>query len=109
MRLKTPISYYGGKQTMAKLIVSLIPEHRLYAEPFAGGLAVFWAKPPSLMEVVNDTNGSVVTFYQVLKSDFAILRLLIQQTPLSRKIHRQADFILKYPEHYDKIKVAWAF
>jgi DNA adenine methylase len=107
--LKTPISYYGGKQTMARLIVSLIPPHRLYCEPFAGGLAVFWAKPPSSMEVVNDTNGAVVTFYQVLKTDFAILRQLIQQTPVSRKVHRQTDFILKYPDHFDKIKVAWAF
>jgi site-specific DNA-adenine methylase len=107
--LKTPISYYGGKQTMARLIVSLIPPHRLYCEPFAGGLAVFWAKPPSTMEVINDTNEAVVTFYQVLKSDYAILRHLVLQTPVSRKVHRQTDFVLKYPDHFDKIKVALAF
>ncbi|MDR2419461.1 MAG: hypothetical protein LBD79_10495 [Treponema sp.] len=31
--MKTPISYYGGKQQLAKTILSLIPEHRLYCEP----------------------------------------------------------------------------
>jgi DNA adenine methylase len=94
---------------MSRLIVSLIPPHRLYCEPFAGGLAVFWAKPQSVMEVVNDTNGAVVAFYQVLKSDYAMLRHVVLQTPVSRKVHRQTDFILKYPDHFDKIKVAWAF
>ncbi len=29
-RLKTPISYYGGKQTMLKYILPLIPEHKVY-------------------------------------------------------------------------------
>jgi DNA adenine methylase len=109
MKLKTPISYYGGKQTMAKLIVSLIPKHRLYCEPFAGGLAVFWSKPKSEMEVINDTNGAVIKFYKVLKSDFGILRHLILETPVSRKVHRQTEFVLKYSEHFDSIKVAHAF
>jgi DNA adenine methylase len=107
--LKTPISYYGGKQIMARLIVSLIPPHRLYCEPFAGGLAVFWSKPSSPMETINDTNGAVVAFYHVMKTDFAILRYLVTQTPVSRKVHREAGFILKHPDHFDKIKVAWAF
>lgn len=29
-RLKTPISYYGGKQMLLKHILPLIPEHTLY-------------------------------------------------------------------------------
>jgi DNA adenine methylase len=106
---KTPISYYGGKQTVARLIVSLIPPHQLYCEPFAGGLAVFWSKPPSPMETINDTNGAVVAFYQATKHDFAILRYMVTQTPLSRKVYREAGFILKHPDCFDKIKVAWAF
>jgi len=32
--LKTPISYYGGKQNMLKDILPLIPEHNIYVEPF---------------------------------------------------------------------------
>lgn len=36
--MKTPISYYGGKQTMLKHILPLIPQHRVYTEAFCGGL-----------------------------------------------------------------------
>lgn len=35
--LKTPISYYGGKQNMLKDILPLIPEHTIYIEPYFGG------------------------------------------------------------------------
>lgn len=33
-KLKTPISYYGGKQNMLKNILPLIPEHKIYIEPY---------------------------------------------------------------------------
>ena len=35
--MRTPITYYGGKQTMLKHILPLIPSHTLYTEPFWGG------------------------------------------------------------------------
>ena len=54
--MKTPITYYGGKQTMLKYILPLIPTHSLYTEAFCGGAAVFFAKPPSDGEVINDLN-----------------------------------------------------
>ena len=38
--MKTPISYYGGKQTLLKHILPLIPNHKLYTEAFCGGAAV---------------------------------------------------------------------
>ncbi|MDR2951683.1 MAG: DNA adenine methylase, partial [Treponema sp.] len=42
--MKTPLSYYGGKQQLAKTILGLIPPHRVYCEPFLGGAAIFFAK-----------------------------------------------------------------
>ncbi len=68
--MNTPITYYGGKQKMASLIVSLIPPHLLYCEPFVGGGAVFFHKSPSPAECINDYSGHVANFYQVAKSDF---------------------------------------
>ena len=61
--LKTPITYYGGKQSMINEILGRIPEHRLYVEPFFGGGAVFFAKPPSKVEIINDVNSEVINFY----------------------------------------------
>jgi len=34
--LKTPISYYGGKQKLVSTIFPLIPKHVMYCEPFVG-------------------------------------------------------------------------
>ena len=42
INLKTPISYYGGKQKLATKIISVLPDHTLYCEPFLGGAAVFF-------------------------------------------------------------------
>lgn len=39
--MKTPISYYGGKQKLISKILPLLPEHTLYTEPFIGGGAVY--------------------------------------------------------------------
>ena len=61
--MKTPLTYYGGKQQLASKIVSLIPEHRIYCEPFIGGAAVFFAKQKSQSEIINDINSEIVNFY----------------------------------------------
>ncbi|MCC7452959.1 MAG: DNA adenine methylase, partial [Crocinitomix sp.] len=45
--MKTPITYYGGKQKLVSLILPNIPQHTVYVEPFVGGGAIFFAKPPS--------------------------------------------------------------
>ena len=63
--MKTPISYCGVKRTLAKTIPALMPEHRLYRDPFTGGGAVFFAKKPAEVEIINDINGELVNFYQV--------------------------------------------
>jgi DNA adenine methylase len=52
---------------MLKWILPLIPKHKCYCEPFAGGLAVFLAKTRSTMEVINDINGDLVTFYRCVR------------------------------------------
>ncbi len=106
---KTPISYYGGKQSMTKLILSLLPKHNLYCEPFVGGAAIFFAKESSAVEVINNLNGDVVNFYQVCKLQFTQLSKLIQATPHSRKIHIETAAILKNNTEKDAVKRAWAF
>lgn len=107
--MKTPINYYAGKQNMLKHILPLIPEHKIYVEPFCGGAAVLFAKPKSELEIINDLNGFVSNFYQVLKNDFGILRYLIESTPHSRKAHRESEYVLKHSDCFSTIKVARAF
>lgn len=108
--MKTPISYYGGKQNMLKHILPKIPNHFLYVEPFFGGGAVFFGKERSKAEVVNDINQRLITFYKVLKYDFEELEKLIDETFHSRAQHKEAG--LEYKRGIEEIKdplvMAWA-
>ena len=106
--MKTPISYYGGKQNLAVPILRLIPEHNLYCEPFIGGAAVFFAKNPSQIEVINDTNRELINFYEVVKNDFAALESKIRITLHSRSQHGDASHIYNRPQMFDRIQRAWA-
>jgi len=106
--MKTPLSYYGGKQQLAAKILGFIPEHRIYCEPFLGGGAVFFAKEPSPVEVINDANGEIINFYEVLQRDFSALEKEIAISLHSRKQHRQAQVIYNNPEMFDRVKRAWA-
>lgn len=106
--LKTPISYYGGKQQMLRHILPLVPSHHTYTEAFAGGAALFFAKPPSPVEVINDTNGQLVSFYHCLQNRFEQLSRLVELTLHSRKQFDHATFIYNNPQHFPRLKVAWA-
>ena len=106
--MKTPLSYYGGKQQLAPAILGLIPEHRIYCEPFLGSAAVFFVKKPSKVEIINDCNGEIVNFYEVLKRDFSALEKEVEISLHSRKRYSQTRVIYENPEIFDRIKRAWA-
>jgi DNA adenine methylase len=108
MGMKIPLSYYGGKQQLATRILGMIPEHRIYCEPFCGGAAIFFAKEPSKIEIINDTNGEIINFYEVLKRDFPALEREIEISLHSRKQHRQAAVVYENPDMFDRVKRAWA-
>ena len=63
----SPIRMFGGKTRLAPWIIGWFPEHRTYLEPFAGSAAVFFAKPPAPVEILNDVDGDLMHFYRVLR------------------------------------------
>jgi DNA adenine methylase len=106
--LRTPITYYGGKQKLISTIIPLIPQHTLYCEPFIGGAAVFFGKEPSKVEVINDTNKEIVNFYQVCKNRLVDLQLLVRATLHSRDLHDDAFVVYNKPHLHDEVRRAWA-
>ncbi|MBL7902960.1 MAG: DNA adenine methylase [Bacteroidia bacterium] len=106
--MKTPITYYGGKQKLATTILKLIPSHKLYCEPFIGGAAVFFAKDPSSVEVINDVNSELINFYKVVQNDFVSLEKHIRITLHSRDLFRKASVIYNNPDLFSEIERAWA-
>jgi DNA adenine methylase len=63
-----PLSYIGGKNRLASLIIGQIPPHKTYVEPFAGGAQVFFHKPTSNVEILNDLSDDIVNFFRICQS-----------------------------------------
>jgi DNA adenine methylase len=65
--MKSPLKWVGGKSRLVDTILPLIPQHAHYAEAFCGAGWVFFRKPESRYESINDINKDLTTFYRVLK------------------------------------------
>ncbi len=68
----SPVKTHGGKARLASRIIELIPPHIHYVEPYAGGLSVLLSKSSeNVSEVVNDLDGRLTNFWQVLQDQTA--------------------------------------
>ena len=113
MTLTQPLKWHGGKFYLAKKILNLFPPHTHYVEPYFGGGSVLLQKPSWMIEgyseVVNDLNGELTNFWQVLR-DAAFFREFIRRveaTPFSEhewenpsepatEVERAANFFVRY-------------
>ncbi len=66
--MNSPFAYIGGKSRLSKQIISLIPEHKIYCEVFSGAAWVFFRKEPSKVEVINDLDSDLISFYRVVQN-----------------------------------------
>ena len=62
-------SYIGGKYFSAKWIISLLPRHRHYVEPYCGAAHIALNKEPSVIETINDINGDLINFFVQLRDN----------------------------------------
>ena len=82
-----PLPYIGGKNRLAKKIISMLPEHTTYVEPFAGGAQVLFHKSPSNVEVLNDLDFDIVNFFRVCQWHYEELIRYLRYCFVSRKLH----------------------
>lgn len=108
IEMRTPVTYYGGKQRLASKIISMMPTHKIYCEPFFGGGAVFFQKPKSGLEVVNDKNEMLINFYLCTQNKFHRLSKLIGETLHSEILYRKAKDIWNGRIKSTSIEKAWA-
>ncbi|MCK9601663.1 MAG: DNA adenine methylase [Sphaerochaeta sp.] len=82
--MKPVLRYPGSKWSMAGWIVDHMPPHKHYLEPYFGSGAVFFSKPRSKVETINDINGDVVNLFSVLRTRPEELAAAIYMTPWAR-------------------------
>ena len=85
--MRSIIKYYGGKHYIAKYLLEIIPKHNLYIEPFFGGGNMFFSKPPSKMEIINDLSDNIFSLYKVIADEnkYKQLQHRLELTPYHAK------------------------
>lgn len=102
--MKAVLKYPGAKNRIANWIISQMPKHNVYVEPYAGSLGVLLNKPRCHIETVNDLHGEVVNFFRVLRDKPDELKRLIELTPYARE-----EYDLAYETSEDDIEQARRF
>jgi DNA adenine methylase len=96
--------WYGGKWRIAPWIISHLPPHDAYCEPYGGAASVLLRKPPARLETFNDLHGRLVNFFTILRERPDELTRAIELTPYAR-----AEFQLAHQATADPLEDARRF
>lgn len=102
MTVKRPVlRYHGGKWKLAPWLISHMPPHKAYVEPFGGGANVLLRKDPIPAEVYNDLDGRVVQVFRSLRDpeQAKAIKTRLSLTPFAR-----AEFDACYEPSEDPIE-----
>ena len=113
--MKPFFCYHGGKQYMATKLADLIPDHKIYCEPFCGAASLFFAKPIKqvsnkldYIEILNDNLNILVIFYEQAKTNTEALFNLIDSRLYSEYWYSIGKKIIKNQFDYSLLEIAWA-
>ncbi len=84
------LRYHGGKWRLAPWVISNMPEHRIYLEPFGGAGSVLLRKPRAYSEIYNDLDDEVVNLFRVLRQRPQELARAVEMTPYARTEYRES-------------------
>lgn len=79
------LRYPGSKWNITEWIISNMPPHKAYLEPFFGSGAVFFRKDPVGYETINDLNSDVTNLFKIIRDKPEELTYLVDNTPFSRE------------------------
>ncbi|TPG86858.1 DNA adenine methylase [Brevibacillus laterosporus] len=86
---KSPLIWFGGKGKVAQQIISRMPHHKRYVEPFGGAAHVIAQKPQVAHEVYNDIDGLLVNFLLVAREQTERLIDACKSLPYSRQLYER--------------------
>lgn len=90
--MKSLLHYPCSKKRIASWIIENMPDHHSYLDPYFGGGGMFFEKPPSKIETVNDLDGEVVNFFRVIQNPESCQELQewLTYTPYSRQVYDES-------------------
>ena len=91
--IRAPFPWFGGKagHKIKDAILSALPPHKRYLEPFGGGASLLIAKQPAEVEVYNDVNRGVVNFFRVISDVDYFGKFMARAAllPVSRELYEE--------------------
>jgi DNA adenine methylase len=97
------LSWLGGKVKLADRIISLMPSHKKYMEPFFGGGSVFFKKVSAEQSYINDINSSLTNLYETVRDRQYELMRLITLTVRSEDQYKKFQELFENPDEYNKL------
>ena len=96
MKVKSLAPWFGGKRSMAPVIVTELGPHIQYFEPFAASLAVLLGKPESRHETVSDLHGDATNLARVIQDEATAIPLYerLQRTVVCDGLLKDAQCVL---------------
>lgn len=100
---RPPLRWHGGKWRLAPWLLEQFPPHRRYIEAYGGGASVLMRKPRSHVEIYNDLDDDVVTFFRLMQDPASAVALeaKLRMTPFARREFEEA-----YRPTADPIEIA---
>ena len=105
----TPLRVLGGKGRLVNRLLALIPDHRVYVEPFCGGATLFFAKRGAPVgSILNDSHGEIHNCLYQLK----LCRVITEEPDLFSPLQRAWAWLFastnSWMNHFD-IQQDYAF
>ena len=113
MKMNAIAPWFGGKRTLAPVIVEELGKHRAYWEPFCGSMAVLLAKEPCSQETVCDLHEDLTNLAWVLADPVKAVELYerLNQVIFTEAIFEYAREVLqqKGPSFGSADRAYWYF
>ncbi|HJW86502.1 MAG TPA: DNA adenine methylase [Candidatus Brocadiaceae bacterium] len=89
--LKSPVNRIGGKSLLTGWLCRYVPGHVCYVEPFCGASHLLFGKQPSPVEILNDADSHLMTFFRVIQEPETRQMLMERLTfmPYSRALWQE--------------------
>jgi DNA adenine methylase len=104
MSIGPVLKYPGSKWRIADWIVSHMPKHKTYLEPYFGSGAVLFNKTPSPIETVNDLDENVTNLFKLVRDFPEELVRRISGTPYSRREYDMTFDSLVPTDEFEKVR-----
>lgn len=108
-RKMAPVQWFGGKGRMSYKLLPLIPQGKVFVEPYGGAANILIRRKPVEIEVYNDLDDDIVNLFRALQSSSRCTRLVqrIVWTLYSRSEYERAVKTLQNPRSTADAR-AWA-